>query len=100
MSVIVIKKQFPEKCEKCAFLDSTPHPTKNKMLYWCGIKKDQLLDISENYSLCPLKSVEGLIAKVRKLDTCQIKCVPDYSSEFVELEDVIEAIKEYCEVEE
>jgi hypothetical protein len=87
MSVIVTGMDMPERCIQCSF-----HNNSND---YCKIKYE-FASLVKGKNDCPLKSIDGLIEKIKEMPNRN----PSYSHtcDVVDREDLIEIIKEYCEV--
>lgn len=94
MSVILTGRDMPDSCESCRLQFSNCD-----IRYNLGVIESTRLKLDKKrHPDCPLKSVEGLIEKIRKMPNDN----PSYwhTCDVVDREDLIEIIKEYCEVSE
>lgn len=84
MSVIVTGIEMPVKCSDCKLRKPLKLHPDDCLL--CG---------------CPLKSVDGLIEKINKLAYSETEYgIEEFdASKIVRLDDLVDAIKEYCGME-
>lgn len=92
MAVIIPKMDMPESCYYCPLTSGGWHKDEGA---WCNVLGKQL-PAGSNAARCPVKSVDGLIAKIelerdRKLggETFEI-------AQYKSFDKAVEIIKEYC----
>lgn len=84
MSVIVAGMEMPEYCYDC--------PCHNSENGQCKITKDY--ESMKRPFDCPLKSVEGLIEKIKEYNEFRRDEIDE-----MYMNDILKIIKEYCEME-
>ncbi len=94
MSVIITGMDMPKSCYNCEFKTNYKNNDYGSVCE-CSLDDEHrtinlLAHIIPHY--CPLKSVEWLIERIENLTP--------WDEGLVEMYEVIDAIKEYCEVEE
>ena len=96
MSVIITGIDMPKSCEECPIAYFTEGCYRDE----CQATKSEIMYAKQILSDCPLKTVEGLIAKIESnIQETTPNCMKnrDFNAG---LYIAIEIIKKYCEVEE
>ena len=88
MSVIIKGMDMPKNCIECNHMDL--QETLNCQLIYSGCAN------CGRHPDCPLKSIEGLIKKIK--ENCKYNDKDRLSDYSIDLDEVIDIIKEYCEV--
>ena len=95
MSVIV--SEMPDNCLECplSYFDYyfTDLPLR------CPLMNDRIeVDKIKRHQDCPLKSIDGLIEKIKT--TMALRCKDGQGNVFINEVDLFEIIKEYCDTNE
>ena len=101
MSVVIAGMKMPKNCYECSI--SHPKGLDEPWNYACfATMKDVTCDDDSRNRDCPLKSIDGLIKKIvnSPSDVGQDMYKTKYDGAARRQNEIIEIIKEYCEVSE
>ena len=94
---MILIDKMPENCALCPLSYRDGYYSYEPMV--CSILHEELYYfLDSRHKDCPLKSVDGLIEKIKNIE--MLRCKDNSGNVFVLEKDLFKCIKEYCEMEE